>query len=324
MSSAEIRSQGSRSSTRSWKATVLAAMAGTACVCSIVPAARAQGTLYGSDVVSDQLVVINPSTVSGMNIGPLAPMAPSFALTGLAADPATNTIYGISANPPGIWTVNPATGAATLHTSGVFPNNANALAFDPANNRLFVAELNNNALSSFDIATGQATFIATMTGTSNVEGLGYDPATQTLYGLAEGTPETIVKINTTTGAATVIATMTQPGTWRGLDFDQSSGVLYATAVSISQLTRINPATGQVTNLGAVAGIPAFVQGLAWMGEPAPCYPDCNNSGGLTIADFGCFQAKFAASDPYADCNQSGSHTIADFGCFQNKFAAGCP
>ncbi len=55
-----------------------------------------------------------------------------------------------------------------------------------------------------------------------------------------------------------------------------------------------------------------------------CYPDCNASGTLTIADFGCFQSQFAAQDPYADCNASGTFTIADFGCFQSRFAAGCP
>ncbi len=55
-----------------------------------------------------------------------------------------------------------------------------------------------------------------------------------------------------------------------------------------------------------------------------CYPDCNNSGTLTIADFGCFQAAFAAGNMYADCNASGTLTIADFGCFQAAFAAGCP
>ncbi len=55
-----------------------------------------------------------------------------------------------------------------------------------------------------------------------------------------------------------------------------------------------------------------------------CYPDCNNSTTLTIADFGCFQAAFAAGNMYADCNSSGTLTIADFGCFQAAFAAGCP
>ncbi len=56
----------------------------------------------------------------------------------------------------------------------------------------------------------------------------------------------------------------------------------------------------------------------------PCYPDCDGSGSLTLADFGCFQTRFVAADPQADCNQSGSLTIADFGCFQTKFVIGCP
>ncbi len=59
-------------------------------------------------------------------------------------------------------------------------------------------------------------------------------------------------------------------------------------------------------------------------EGNPCYPDCNGVGGLTIADFGCFQTAFVAGDPYADCNGVGGLTIADFGCFQTAFVAGCP
>ncbi len=56
----------------------------------------------------------------------------------------------------------------------------------------------------------------------------------------------------------------------------------------------------------------------------PCYPDCNQSNSLTIADFGCFQTKFVAGDPYADCNAAAGLTVADFGCFQTKFVQGCP
>jgi Immunoglobulin I-set domain len=68
--------------------------------------------------------------------------------------------------------------------------------------------------------------------------------------------------------------------------------------------------------GAVATNPAMLG--------SPCYPDCNQSATLTIADFGCFQTRFVAGDPYADCNGVGGLTIADFGCFQTKFVAGCP
>jgi hypothetical protein len=59
-------------------------------------------------------------------------------------------------------------------------------------------------------------------------------------------------------------------------------------------------------------------------ESIACYPDCNSVGGLTIADFGCFQTRFVAGDPYADCNGVGGLTIADFGCFQTRFVQGCP
>ncbi len=56
----------------------------------------------------------------------------------------------------------------------------------------------------------------------------------------------------------------------------------------------------------------------------PCYPDCNEDGSLTAADFGCFQTRFMAGDPYADCNTDSTMTVADFGCFQTRFVAGCP
>ncbi len=83
-------------------------------------------------------------------------------------------------------------------------------------------------------------------------------------------------------------------------------------------------TAWVASVNGTSGIqntfPFVIQGTSG----TPCYPDCNQSGTLTIADFGCFQAAFAANNMYADCNNSGTLTIADFGCFQAAFAAGCP
>ncbi len=59
-------------------------------------------------------------------------------------------------------------------------------------------------------------------------------------------------------------------------------------------------------------------------DDCECYADCNGVGGLTVADFGCFQTRFVAGEPYADCNGVGGLTVADFACFQTKFVAGCP
>ncbi|MCC6659308.1 MAG: hypothetical protein IT437_00320 [Phycisphaerales bacterium] len=55
-----------------------------------------------------------------------------------------------------------------------------------------------------------------------------------------------------------------------------------------------------------------------------CYPDCNGDGALNLADFGCFQTKFALGDQYTDCNSDGVLNLSDFGCFTTKFALGCP
>jgi hypothetical protein len=57
---------------------------------------------------------------------------------------------------------------------------------------------------------------------------------------------------------------------------------------------------------------------------AACYADCNADGVLNLADFGCFQTRFATANPYADCNGDGLLNLADFGCFQTRFALGCP
>ena len=76
--------------------------------------------------------------------------------------------------------------------------------------------------------------------------------------------------------------------------------------------------------GAIYHDGGWRQGFETYMLEGSCYPDCNEDGALTVADFGCFQTRFVAGDPYGDCNADGSATVADFGCFQTKFVAGCP
>jgi hypothetical protein len=75
----------------------------------------------------------------------------------------------------------------------------------------------------------------------------------------------------------------------------------------------------VTNCGGSA-----VSQAATLTVTGCCYANCTGGGGLTVADFGCFQTQFVAGNAYADCNQDGALTVADFGCFQTRFVAGCP
>ena len=78
----------------------------------------------------------------------------------------------------------------------------------------------------------------------------------------------------------------------------------------------------MTRNGLVALALAACASVAAAQSPV-CYPDCDADRALTIADFGCFQTKFALAQPYADCNADGVLNLSDFGCFQTKFALGC-
>jgi sugar lactone lactonase YvrE len=100
------------------------------------------------------------------------------------------------------------------------------------------------------------------------------------------------------------------------------GHLYVTSSSTAEVYRFNGSTGAPMGVFASGGGLHSPWYLLFM--DSPCYPDCNGSGTLTVADFGCFQTKFVAGDPYADCNGDGQRTVADFGCFQTKFVQGCP
>jgi len=63
---------------------------------------------------------------------------------------------------------------------------------------------------------------------------------------------------------------------------------------------------------------------------AYCYANCDDSTGLpllNVNDFICFQARFAAGNPWANCDGSTAPPILninDLICFQSRFATGCP
>jgi len=82
--------------------------------------------------------------------------------------------------------------------------------------------------------------------------------------------------------------------------------------------------GRGRHLGLIAGL-VVTAGLASNAMAAPCNPaDCNGDGSLTVSDFFCFVAAFAAGDPAADCDGSGAINVNDFFCFVSFFSAGCP
>lgn len=101
-----------------------------------------------------------------------------------------------------------------------------------------------------------------------------------------------------------------------------NGAVKALAVYNNQLAvggSFTTAGGQPSPYFALWGCP----------QPAPCYPNCDQSTTLPILninDFVCFLNAFVAGSPYANCDNSTrapTLNILDFICFLNKFAAGC-
>jgi hypothetical protein len=64
--------------------------------------------------------------------------------------------------------------------------------------------------------------------------------------------------------------------------------------------------------------------LTARGLEAPCRPDLDGDGVLSLFDFLAFQNMFDTGDLQADFDGDGSLTIFDFLAFQNAFDAGCP
>jgi probable HAF family extracellular repeat protein len=91
---------------------------------------------------------------------------------------------------------------------------------------------------------------------------------------------------------------------------------------LRRASRINE-QGWIVGYGSGGG--GFTKGFVLKPvEAQGCYADCNADGTLNLADFGCFQTRFALGNAEADCNGDGSLNLSDFGCFQTTFALGCP
>ncbi|MCC6662082.1 MAG: S8 family serine peptidase [Phycisphaerales bacterium] len=114
-----------------------------------------------------------------------------------------------------------------------------------------------------------------------------------------------------------VQTLKDDGGWTTKKF-KVSDILPPTAQMKVRLTIADDPNNSVTEAALDAFKITRVQCLS------TCYADCNADFALNLADFGCFQTKFALGDSYADCNNDGVLNLADFGCFQTKFALGCP
>ena len=216
------------------------------------------GTLFGATaarISSGSLYTINTSTGAATLVGPLVGASNAsltYAITGLAAQPGTGTLYGStshhSANSPGnLVTVNPSTGQVTV--IGPFGPSTTAadLAFAPAGTlygSMVKTPSRKPQLGTINLSTGAATLIgpAMLSPFGDGSGLASDSTGALFYsGAATGGP--LDNVNPSNGAATMLATLTA-GNNSGdmiaaMDFSPS-GVLFGVenGVSNAYLIRI--------------------------------------------------------------------------------------
>ncbi len=236
-----------------------------------------------------------------------------------------STLYALGGSTTELWNITTTPGSP-VGSTGPRMGADSGLSYNPVTSTMYNLNgdffgLSASFLYSIDTATGAATFIGQ--SVVRADSLAINAAGQA-FG-ADLPSDNLYSVNLLTAEMTVIGPLGIPGNFdNGMDFD-SSGTLWMVTDGGSVYT-VSTSTGAATLVAPLTfgGLPLLgCEGLGVAGE-APCYPDCNGVGGLTIADFGCFQTRFVAGDPYADCNGVGGLTIADFGCFQTAFVAGCP
>ena len=308
---------------------VVALAGGLAC-----QAASAQSTVFALDVraTPNQFISFPLSTPAYNIIGPTTPdiFAMDFDNTG-------STLYAITfgaAIVPELGTINTATGAytpiATLNGAGIIAgNNVAGMKMDPTSGTMYI--LSGINLYTINLTTAAVTLVAPITG-GPAGALYIDIAINNAGNMFahDIVTDAMVSVNKTTGAAAILGpTGLLANFAQGMDFDPASDILYATlytGAGVGNFVSINTTTGAATIIVSTqtwTPVGAEME-MAIQGEASTCYPDCNEDGALTVADFGCFQTAFVAGNTYADCNGDGQLTVPDFGCFQTKFVAGCP
>jgi hypothetical protein len=178
-------------------------------------------TLYAINPATDQLVIQSPP-----NNGTVTPVGSlgvnADILVGFDIAPGSNTAYAAifpGSLPSRLYTINLATGAATLVGAIGGPNAARCLAIVAGPETVFGVSTSNKLVSFRSNTPGSILRTSPITGLQVAEtilGIDFRPATGQLYGL--GSTSRIYRINIVTGAATQVGTGTFTPALNGADF----------------------------------------------------------------------------------------------------------
>lgn len=222
----------------------------------------------GSNVSSD-LYTVDPATGAMTSIGPTG-----FAITGLAFDPTSGTLYGVTSNnspsnPRSLITIDPTTGASALVGSLGTANPAADIAFNAAG-QLYGWVEGPDDLYTINKATGAATLVANSGVSSQGDGMDFDSGGVLWACLKNVGSGSIYNVDTATGAATPVVVLSggvPAASLAAASFD-ASGTFWAVENSAPSavLCTINLVTGVITN--KPGSMEDNTDGLAWGPEGA--------------------------------------------------------
>jgi hypothetical protein len=162
-------------------------------------------------------------------------------------------------------TVNINTGAATPIGS---PTGVplEAMAFGP-DGTLYAGNFNTNNLYTINLSTGAATLVGAL-GFTGIMDLAWDPANSTMYAIASlCAGSSLYSINLANGAGTLVTPIPSDNCLMALAVDSANRLLTTDFASASPLFQIDPATGNLTNLGNTGLVSTMGAAAAPVPEP---------------------------------------------------------
>ncbi|HZH99239.1 MAG TPA: trypsin-like serine protease, partial [Fimbriimonadaceae bacterium] len=183
-------------------------------------------------------------------------------LQGLAYDRNLGLFYCIDSSNR-LFTVQPASGAATLLGTVNATGVVNGLGFDPNAGTLYGILQANGQLVRID----RSSLVASAIGTPNggvVGALDYDPDTNSLFGLDDANGATrLIRFDPSSGARTVVGTLgTGAVDCNGLAANDRDGFLYTVNSTTGSLLKINKSSGLATAVGPTNGLFGASYGMA--------------------------------------------------------------
>ena len=210
---------------------------------------------FAVDLMTDSLKLIPDTTLPGTWTDIGSTMTSLFAGDFLAGD--FTTLYAISYDNNNLYTVDVATGSATLVGTSTPPGGQSwtGLSGTPDGTLYgLTTDITVSTLVTVDPGTGAVTVLGTLPGLAGGIDLAYNTDDDMIY-IVDLVTDSLFRVDPTTLATTLVGSLgAAPNYAQGMDYEEESGVLYwAAYTTTGELRIIDTTTGASTLVGAFPG-----------------------------------------------------------------------